>query len=384
MLYFAQSCPHLSGGGTSAIDKLASAVEHGLTNASTIGAAFRRLMRMRIRLGMFDPPALMGYNTLDKVDLKTEASTALNRKAAAEGMVLLKNGHHDGKPLLPLDSKSLVGTAGSVLVAGPVAANGNNTLGNYACNSANCSSNITSLLGGVRNAGTGLSGDEVVYIPGCSTTSCHETDFSKATAVADKAKLTVLVLGLLGWDNQKDGPNPDPNGCEHEGHDRTSIALPANQYKLASALAAPGSPPLLCALIHGGSIKLGSLLDDCTAIVDAWYPGQQGGAGFADVIFGKVAAAGRSPQTYYSDDSELPKLGNMDLYAGQGTTYRYYSGKPTIPFGFGLSYSTFEYKNLKLNATSIGHCDSVAVSVDVTNTGAVDSDEVVQMYCELQ
>jgi hypothetical protein len=70
----------------------------------------------------------------------------------------------------------------------------------------------------------------------------------------------------------------------------------------------------------------------------------------------------------------------MDLYHGKGTTYRYYSGKPTIPFGFGLSYSTFEYKNLRLNATTIGHCDSVSVSVDVTNTGAVDSDEVVQMY----
>ena len=74
--------------------------------------------------------------------------------------------------------------------------------------------------------------------------------------------------------------------------------------------------PLRCVLIHGGSIKLGSLLDDCTAIVDAWYPGQQGGAGFADVVTGKVNPAGRSPQTYYKDDEQLPKLGNMDLYAG--------------------------------------------------------------------
>ena len=74
--------------------------------------------------------------------------------------------------------------------------------------------------------------------------------------------------------------------------------------------------PLRCVLIHGGSIKLGSLLDDCTAIIDAWYPGQQGGAGFADVVTGKVNPAGRSPQTYYKDDGQLPKLGNMDLYAG--------------------------------------------------------------------
>lgn len=213
------------------------------------------------------------------------------------------------------------------------------TLGNYACNTGNCSSNVTTILGGLRNAGTGLdTKEEVSFIQSCSTTSCHESDFSAAVGAAAKAKLAVVVLGLLGWDMQKDGPNADPNAYEHEGHDRTSIALPANQYKLAADLAKNSAKtPLLCVLIHGGSIKLGSLMDDCTAIVDAWYPGQQGGAGFADVIFGRVNPAGRSPQTYYADDTELPKLGNMDLYAGKGTTYRYYSGKPTVPFGFGLS-----------------------------------------------
>ena len=188
---------------------------------------------MRIRLGMFDPPSLMKYNMLGKSSLKTAASTALNRKAAAEGMVLLVNKKTaSGSPLLPLDATSLAGTAGSVLVAGPVADNGNNTLGNYACNPGNCSTNITSILGGLRNAGTGLSKSEVTYVPGCITTSCHETDFSAAVSAAGKAKLAVLVLGLLGWDMQQDGPNPDPNAFEHEGHDRTSIALPANQVRV--------------------------------------------------------------------------------------------------------------------------------------------------------
>jgi hypothetical protein len=129
----------------------------------------------------------------------------------------------------------------------------------------NCSSNVTSILGGLRNAGTGLSGKEVTYISGCSTTTCPETDFSDAVSAAAKAKLAVVVLGLLGWDMQQDGPNADPNAFEHEGekvlapdstcdtigaksteviggvygagHDRTSISLPANQYRLAADLA---------------------------------------------------------------------------------------------------------------------------------------------------
>ena len=135
------------------------------------------------------------------------------------------------------------------------------------------------------------------------------------------------------------------------------------------------------------------------------YPGQQGGAGFADIVTGKVNPAGRSPQTYYKDDTQLPKLGNMDLYADNGTTYRYFSGDPDVPFGFGLSefhclctiillaapkasyrchdvgYTTFKYSNLKFNASMIGHCDSVGVSVDVSNNvDGVDGEEVVQLY----
>ena len=110
------------------------------------------------------------------------------------------------------------------------------------------------------------------------------------------------------------------------------------------------------------------------------HTGQQGGAGLADVVFGKVSPAARSPQTYYSSDAELPELGDMDLYAHKGITYRYYNGEPVIPFGFGLSYTRFSYSNLVLNATSIGHCDSVRVTVDVSNIGDFDGDEVVQLY----
>jgi beta-glucosidase len=198
-------------------------------------------------------------------------------------------------------------------------------------------------------------------------------------AAAKQAKVVVLVLGTLGWDSMNQGDNPNPNSFEREGHDRTSIALTPNQYVLAEAVARSGTP-VVCVLIHGGSIQLGSLLKSCTAVVDAWFPGQQGGAGFADVLFGKVNPAGRSPQTFYSSDAELPPLGNMDLYAGNGTTYRYYRNTPVVPFGAGLSYTTFTYSNLRVDRSTVGPCDSVALTVDIKNTGKVDGDEVVQVY----
>ncbi len=112
------------------------------------------------------------------------------------------------------------------------------------------------------------------------------------------------------------------------------------------------------------------------------YPGSQGAYGFADVIFGKVNPVGRATVTYYSSTSDLPTPGEMDEYAGNGVTYRYYKGDGVVfPFGHGLSYTTFAYSNLKLNSsTSIAGCDVVQVTVTVQNTGKLDGDEVVQMY----
>eukprot|EP00039_Didymoeca_costata_P007118 m.96434 g.96434 ORF g.96434 m.96434 type:complete len:835 (+) comp13547_c1_seq2:207-2711(+) len=369
------------GGGTKAISQLQQALDDGLTVAENIEKAFGRLMRMRIRLGMFDPPTLMSYNYLGKADLQTKYSTSVNRRAAAKGMVLLLNKNTSrGKPVLPLDV-SMLQDKESVLVAGPNANNANNTFGNYACDYGNCSTNVTSILDGIKNADTGLNKGQVVFEAGCNTTNCSQTDYTKAQTIAKQAKVSFVVLGTLGWDRLDAGDNANPNAWEREGHDRISLALPSNQYKLAEALSPEKTgTPLVCVLIHGGSIILGSLLDSCTAIVDAYFPGQQGGAGFADVVFGKVSPAGRSPQTYYKSDEELPPLGNMDLYAKNGTTYRYYTGKPVVPFGFGLSYSTFKYSDLAVDKKQLSPCDTLHVTVSVTNTGQVDSDEVVQVY----
>jgi beta-glucosidase len=210
----------------------------------------------------------------------------------------------------------------------------------------------------------------ILYAAGCKDgLACNDTDFAGATQAAAAADATVVVLGL-------------DQTMESEGHDRTTIDLPTGQYALFDAVrAAAGSNPVVLVLVHGGTFALKGMLRAADAVVDAWYPGQQGGNAVADVLHGFYNPAGRAVATYYSSDSDLPpNLAQQDLYYGKGMTYRYFSGAPDIPFGHGLSYSNFSYSNLRVANSTLGGCDVLYVTVDVTNTGSRIGDEVVQMY----
>jgi len=167
---------------------------------------------------------------------------------------------------------------------------------------------------------------------------------------------------------------------ESEGHDREDIDLPAAQYQLVTQLRQATSKPIIGILIHGGTVALYNLTEQLDAILDAWYPSQEGGNAIADVLFGNYNPAGRAAVTYYQTTSQLGPMGQMDLYAGNGTTYRYFNGEPQYPFGYGLSYTTFAYSNLQLNNTNPKACDIIGVTVTVENTGSMDGDEVVQLY----
>eukprot|EP00730_Choanoeca_flexa_P007214 TRINITY_DN12297_c0_g2_i2.p1 TRINITY_DN12297_c0_g2~~TRINITY_DN12297_c0_g2_i2.p1 ORF type:complete len:901 (+),score=146.73 TRINITY_DN12297_c0_g2_i2:2-2704(+) len=212
----------------------------------------------------------------------------------------------------------------------------------------------------------------VSFAKGCANIACNDTTyFPEAVAKAQHAKTTVLVLGLYTGCLQTPA-------CESEAHDRSSIAMPGQQNALVTAVRA-ASKQLVCVLVHGSGLQLQHVMDTCDAVVDAWYPGQEGGNGLADVLFGKVNPAGRSPQTHYASDDDLPPFGNMDLYAHKGITYRYFQGDVVIPFGFGLSYTSFDISNIEVPSTS-APCDDIHVAVDVTNTGDRDGDEIVQVY----
>ena len=138
--------------------------------------------------------------------------------------------------------------------------------------------------------------------------------------------------------------------------------------------------PVVFVMLSGSAIALNGLEKELKAVLAAWYPGQRGGDAVADVLFGNYNPAGRLPVTFYSSTDELPEFEDYNMRAGKGFTYRYYTGEALYPFGHGLSYTKFEYSDLKINKTTINHNDEIKVSVKLKNIGKLDGEEVVQLY----
>eukprot|EP01084_Bolivina_argentea_P041029 75712_1 len=235
--------------------------------------------------------------------------------------------------------------------------------------SGKCASNFTSKIHNVN---------------GCNTVTCETNEgFNAALQLISKMynnnALDAVFIGL-GLNNKNEGV----------GHDRQYIELPGLQNELVSTIynyTYPKNIPLICYLIHGGTLALGQAANQCDAIIDCWYPGMTGAYGFSDVIFGRISPAGRAPVTSYKSTSYLPEtMGEMDEYYGNGLTYRYFKNKTGVlyPFGYGLSYTKFKYNSIQLNVSNdnneIGACDIVKVTVNIQNIGRMDGEEVVQLY----
>ena len=193
-----------------------------------------------------------------------------------------------------------------------------------------------------------------------------------AVATAKKADMVVLVLGL---NERLEGEQMNVHQDGFAGGDRTSLDLPKVQRDLMKAVVATGKPVVLV-LVAGSALSINWASENIKAIVAAGYPGEQGGNAIADVLFGDYNPAGRLPVTYYKSADQLPSFENYDM---EGRTYRYFHKEPLYPFGYGLSYTKFEYSNLQMPGNQIAG-NSVKISVDVANTGDMDGDEVVQLY----
>ncbi len=195
----------------------------------------------------------------------------------------------------------------------------------------------------------------------------------EALATGRQANAVVMVMGITP---SIEGEEMDVRVEGFRGGDRTEIALPKPQEELIREVQALGKPVVLV-LLGGSALAVNWANDNVPAILDAWYPGQEGGTAIAEVLFGDYNPGGRLPVTFYKSVSQLPPFTD---YSMQGRTYRYFKGDPLYPFGFGLSFTTFKYSDLKLSSSRVKAGDSVKVSLDVSNSGSQAGDEVVQLY----
>jgi beta-glucosidase len=192
-------------------------------------------------------------------------------------------------------------------------------------------------------------------------------------AAAQNADVVVAVVGIT---SELEGEEMNVNEPGFKGGDRTSLDLPEPEEKLLEALSATGKP-LAVVLTNGSALGVNWANDHANAILDAWYPGEEGGTAVAQTLSGKNNPAGRLPVTFYKDVSQLPPF---EDYAMKGRTYRYFAGTPLYPFGYGLSYTKFSYSKLKLPSAAVEAGKPVVVEATVTNTGTRAGDEVAQLY----
>lgn len=356
-------------------DELIRDVAEGRVPMELVDNAVRRVLTLKFEQGLFENPYFDEHAADDN---RSEAALALSRKAARESVVLLKN---EGG-VLPLS-----GAIGKVAVIGPNA--DNPQLGGYTPQSA--VGRATSLRKALEER---LGADRVVFAQGCTIAGGNDEMEAKAVAAAASAEAVVVVLGDngnyyggIGWgDSELDGTVAVTCG---EGFDTHTLELPGRQQRLLEAVTAVGKPVILI-LETGRPYAISWAAENVPAILQAWYPGEQGGFALAELLFGDESPSARL-------SISMPKsVGHLPCYYNcKNTSNGYYKkhGSPTAPgrdyvfaapgalypFGHGLSYTTFEYSDLVLPETAkIG--EDVSVSVTVANTGAMAAKEVVQLY----
>ncbi len=200
-------------------------------------------------------------------------------------------------------------------------------------------------------------------------------DAEREAAVA-AAKHADVVVAFVGLSPELEGEEMPVHVTGFDGGDRTSIELPAAQEQMLEAVAATGKP-LVVVLMNGSALAVDWAKQHANAIVEAWYPGEQGGTAIARVLTGEINPAGRLPITFYASTKDLPPF---DDYSMAGRTYRYYRGTPLFGFGYGLSYSSFKWSNLKLSSTSLQAGDPLTIDADVQNTSNIAGDAVSELY----
>jgi beta-glucosidase len=363
-------------------ENVAALVADGALTVAEIEELVRPILALKVKMGLFEHP-YVDESLLEKVVARPD-HRQMARWAAQRSMVLLKN---DGG-LLPLDSN-----VQKIAVIGPLADSMPATEGSWMVFGHQPAA--VTVLAGIRAR---LPGAAVTYAPGpairrdipswfegmmagqtrqpAQTAEESEAAFQTALETARAADQVIMVLG-------------ETDLMAGEAASRASLDLPGRQEELLQAVAALGKPVVLV-LLNGRPLSINWAAEHIPAILEAWEPGSEGGNAVADILFGDVNPGGKLPVTFPRKGSHTP------LYYARNLTHspesspmynpRYWDGLPTplYPFGYGLSYTTFDFSNLKVSASQVKVGESVTVSVDVTNTGKVAGDEVAQLYIHQQ
>ncbi len=340
---------------------LLEAVGKGLLSEYDIDQALIHLFNLRFRLGMFDPIEAVPYAHIPMAAVDSPANQALALEVARQSLVLLKNQDH----LLPLD-KNLE----RIAVIGPNADDALVLRGNY----YGTPSESVTILQGIREV---LSpSTSIQYARGCDVLFPGQEGFDEAVRIAQDAEIAIMVMGLSqqveGEEGQSEGLR---DGLVSQG-DREDIRLPGQQEALLKAVVETGTPVVLV-LLNGSALAINRADEHVPAILEAWYPGQAGGRAVAETLFGDSVPGGKLPVTFYRSVEQLPPF---DDYSMEGRTYRYFDGDVLYPFGYGLSYTQFEYQDLSLSHSQIWGHETVQVACTVRNVGELAGDEVVQVY----
>ncbi len=330
---------------------LQQALKQGLLNEMDIDASLAINLEVLMKLGWFDAPGKNPYDRISENVINSEAHRLLARQTAAQSMVLLSNKNNT----LPMDTRLK-----SILVTGPNADDANVLLANYNGNSGN----MVTVLEGITNAVGPAS--VIFHNRGCDLTDTTRQDVHWMINEAD------AVVAVLGLSPLLEGENGDAYLSE-AGGDKKDISFPYSQLKYLEKLRERTKKPLVVVISAGSAIELKEVEKIADAVLLAWYPGEQGGNAVADILFGKTNPAGRLPVTFYQANDDLPAF---DDYSMKGRTYRYFSGKVQHPFGFGLSYTSFDYSGLVVSSASSGYSFQFAIR----NTGKLSGDEVPQLY----
>jgi len=349
--------------GSAFLDHLAELVKSKKVSEESINSAVRRILVAKYRLGLFEDPYKYCNKKREAEEIMTPEFRSFAREFAAKSCVLLKNENRT----LPIPDN-----VKTIALIGPLADSKEDMLGFWS--GAGQADKCVTLLEGLQNKVKGTV--NIITVKGCGINNEGPEEISRAVSAAQKADFVILALG-------------ESRMMSGEAASRTDISLPGVQMKLAEFVIKTGKPAAVV-LFNGRPLTITGLDKIAPAILETWFGGTEAGNGITDVLFGDINPAGKLTMTFPLNVGQIPVFYNSkntgrpinpeNPYEKYKSNYLDSPNYPLYPFGYGLSYTTFSYSEIKLNRDSISRDEKLVASVDISNTGDMDGDEIVQLY----